>query len=102
MISGLEPYAVPVAEDALVFAVDMYDRYHDILAVKIKVTETIGFAEGFTAIFEIADEMAMPYDPQRICFRETYFYFGGMCECLLQDVSKINLPDNSLEGLYEN
>ena len=76
-----------IAQDAPVVAIDMNDRHYYILSKEIKVTQTIGCAEGLTTVFEVADEMPVPYNAEGICFAELYFYLCRMYKGALQVLS---------------
>jgi len=59
---------------------------HNSLAIKIQVTEAILRSKCLPAIFEIANKMPMPDDPQGICLAE--FHLDG-CTMLKRRFQKI-------------
>ena len=55
-------------------------------SIKIKITEAILGTKGFPAIFEIANKMSMPDNPQGICLTEFYFDDRAMLKCRFQNM----------------
>jgi hypothetical protein len=78
---------MPVAEYTPVIAIDMYDGHYNILPIEIKIAQAIGSPKGFTAIFEVAYEVPVPYNAKGICFAKLYFYLCRMYEGALQLLS---------------
>jgi hypothetical protein len=57
----------------------MNDRHYYILTVQVEVADAEGLAESLAPILKITDEMAMPYDAQRVGLAEFHFLLCGMC-----------------------
>jgi len=62
----------------------MNDRHNDILAEKVQVPQAVRSPECFAAVLEIADEMPVPDDTQRVGLTKLHVDIGGMNQGLFQ------------------
>jgi hypothetical protein len=82
-ISSLQPDSMSVPKDTTIVAVDMNDGDNDILPVQVQITKAISGTKSFPPVFEIANEVAMPDNAERISFAEFYIDFGSVDKGLL-------------------
>lgn len=78
LISGFKPDTMAVTQDTLVIAIDIDDRNDNILSIEVEILEPVFFTECLSTVFEIADEVSMPDNTQRISLAELHLHFERM------------------------